>query len=204
MTDEWPSPPPPAQPPAYEVESGATDWASLYAGWYEWVTTNLGSDPKRAAAAANAAMDSAAHGRGFNDAAQAARRAWASAAGGAFRSAAGELGEADGASRGSSSKFPVLSAFATLAIAVVLEIDWLHLPICGPSGVQTAGDRLLYSPAVLVFGSIVTAVLMRIYSRAGWCPQVALVALGVVLATGVFMFDSVAMFGATFCSGPSF
>ena len=48
----------------------------LYQKWHDWVTVNLGRDVNLAAAAANAAADAAADGRGFNAAAEAARRAW--------------------------------------------------------------------------------------------------------------------------------
>jgi uncharacterized RDD family membrane protein YckC len=53
----------------------------LYRGWFDWVTTNLGRDSKLAAIAATAATDAAEQGRGFNNAAEAARMAWAGAAG---------------------------------------------------------------------------------------------------------------------------
>jgi hypothetical protein len=45
-----------------------------------WVTTNLGRDPKLAEIAATAATETAMQGQGFNNAAAAARLAWADAA----------------------------------------------------------------------------------------------------------------------------
>ena len=48
----------------------------LYANWLAWATKNLGASPTQAAAAANAAADTAAHGDGFNAAAIAARAAF--------------------------------------------------------------------------------------------------------------------------------
>ena len=48
----------------------------LYANWLAWATTNLGASPTQAAAAANAAADTAVHGDGFNAAAIAARAAF--------------------------------------------------------------------------------------------------------------------------------
>jgi hypothetical protein len=48
----------------------------LDAGWYDWVTSNLGRDPARAAAATRAAAAAASEGRGFNAAADAARASW--------------------------------------------------------------------------------------------------------------------------------
>lgn len=48
----------------------------LYANWFAWATSNLGSDPQQAAAAANAAADVAVHGDGYTAAENAARAAW--------------------------------------------------------------------------------------------------------------------------------
>src|SRR5258706_4309493 len=48
----------------------------LDAGWYDWVTSNLGRDPARASAATRAAADAVSQGRGFNAAADAARASW--------------------------------------------------------------------------------------------------------------------------------
>ena len=48
----------------------------LDAGWYDWVTSNLGRDPARAAAATRAAVEAVSQGRGFNAAADAARASW--------------------------------------------------------------------------------------------------------------------------------
>jgi uncharacterized RDD family membrane protein YckC len=52
----------------------------LYRGWFDWVSTNLGRDSKLAGIAATAATDAAEQGRGFNNAAEVARMAWANAA----------------------------------------------------------------------------------------------------------------------------
>jgi hypothetical protein len=48
----------------------------LDAGWYDWVTSNLGRDPVRAAAATRAAAEAVAQGHGFNAATDAARASW--------------------------------------------------------------------------------------------------------------------------------
>jgi hypothetical protein len=48
----------------------------LDAGWYEWVTDNLGRDQARATAATRAASAAIAQGLGFNAAANAARASW--------------------------------------------------------------------------------------------------------------------------------
>lgn len=102
------------------------------------------------------------------------------------------------------SPLPWLSALGTLVVAAVLESSWLSLPACEPSSYQVASDRLLYAPAALVVGGILTAALMRVHNRSGCFPQLALVAGAVVLATGLFLFDSAAMFGMSFCNGPAF
>jgi hypothetical protein len=48
----------------------------LYQNWCEWVIANLGRDPALVVAAANAAVDTASEGKGFEAAAEAARVAW--------------------------------------------------------------------------------------------------------------------------------
>jgi hypothetical protein len=53
-----------------------TDREDLYRNWVGWVQVNLGRDPRVAEIAANAAANAAEEGRGFNQAAEAARAAW--------------------------------------------------------------------------------------------------------------------------------
>ena len=54
---------------------------ALYERWFEWVSLNLGRDPRLASMAASAAADAAVGGSGFNAAADAARAAWSTHAG---------------------------------------------------------------------------------------------------------------------------
>jgi hypothetical protein len=56
------------------------DREELHRNWVGWVTTNLGRDTRLAEIAATAATDAAELGQGFNNAAEAARIAWADAA----------------------------------------------------------------------------------------------------------------------------
>ena len=56
------------------------DREDLYRNWVGWVTTKLGRDARLAEIAATAATDAAELGRGFDNAAEAARIAWADAA----------------------------------------------------------------------------------------------------------------------------
>jgi hypothetical protein len=56
------------------------DREDLHRNWLGWVTTNLGRDARLAEIAASAATDAAGQGRGFNNATEAARIAWADAA----------------------------------------------------------------------------------------------------------------------------
>src|SRR5260370_27175066 len=51
----------------------------LYRNWADWVTTNLGRDTRLGEIAARAGVDAAERGLGFNNAATAARMAWATA-----------------------------------------------------------------------------------------------------------------------------
>jgi hypothetical protein len=52
----------------------------LYRNWLDWVTTTVGHDPRLAEIATSAATDVAELGQGFDNAAGAARTAWAEAA----------------------------------------------------------------------------------------------------------------------------
>ena len=185
---------PPALPSSEPVEKLASPTEALWNRWYEWVTTHLGRDPERAAAAASAAADIAAQGSGFNRAADAARAAWVGR----------EIQGVKNLHAERRSPHPWLSGLGTLVVAVGVEIWWLGLPACEASSLRVLTDSLLYAPAVLVVGGILTAALMRIYNRAGCFPQLALIVLALALATGVFLSDSFLMFGATFCNGPTF
>ncbi len=190
MTDEATALP--SSEPAAKLASSRE---ALYDLWYDWVTTHIGREPERAAAAASAAADLAARGGGFNPAADAARAAWDGR----------EIQGAEKIPAEPRSPLPWLSALGTLVLAVVVETWWLGLPGCGPSSAQMLTDKLPYAPAVLVVGGIFTAVLMRIFNRAGWAAQIALVVAAVIFATGVFVFDSFALGLAAFgCGGMAF
>ena len=66
------------EPPLSTEEPEAISGERLYLRWLEWVTINLGPNGRRAATAAQAAIDATLQGAGFDSAADAARKAWLS------------------------------------------------------------------------------------------------------------------------------
>ena len=100
----------------------------LDAGWYEWVTANLGRDPARAEAATRAAAHAVAKGSGFNAAADAARASWES----------DRLAHVIAAARAAPSSVPgALIAATALAVGGAVASIALILWISRPAGTCT-------------------------------------------------------------------
>ena len=148
----------------------------LDAGWHDWVTSNLGRDPVRAAAATRAASDAVAQGRGFNAAADAARASWNADR---LAQVAAVIGPDPGSLPGSLIAAAALAVGGALAsIALIL---WM-VPPTAPCTDYCPGTRNLAYTFLL--GNVVVAALhgslfllmWRRRAAAAWWTSVTLVA----------------------------
>lgn len=116
------------------------DREDLYQNWVGWVTTNLGRDTRLAEIAASAASDAAEHGRGFNDAAEAARIAWADATRARSTSDVPQP-------RGEPSVMPA-QRLALGVIAAVLVTSGVMLGLGGPGGPESLSKAAWLGAAI--------------------------------------------------------
>ena len=127
----------------------------LYRNWYEWVTDNLGCDPKRASIAAQAATELAARGGTFAAAADAARVEWT---GGGGRAESQQLiSEAGPRHVAYVAKASPWVGPGLLALPLLLEV----LAIVGVfAGASSSGDLFAVSIGVLFLGVPIAYVLI--------------------------------------------
>lgn len=155
----------------------------LDAGWHDWVTSNLGHDPARAAAATLAAAEAVSQGRGFNAATDAARASWE-----AYR-----LAQIAQVSRADPSSVPgalILAGALAVggALASIILILWISPPTAACTDLCPSFRFIAYlflSGNVAVAG-LHTGLFLLMWRRraaAAWWASVTLVALTLLFDT---------------------
>jgi len=154
----------------------------LDAGWYEWVTANLGRDPERAEAATRAAAEAVAKGSGFNAAADAARASWES----------DRLAQVIAASRAAPPTVPGALIAATAlavggAVASIALILWMYPP-AGTCTDYCPGIRQIAN--VFLWGNVAIASLHASLFLLMWLRRAAVAWwAGVTLVGAILLFD---------------
>ena len=154
----------------------------LDAGWYDWVTSNLGRDPARAAAATRAAAEAVAKGRGFNAAADAARASWES----------DRLAQAVAANRAAPSTIPDPLVAATAvavggALASIALILWMYPPTAACTNYCPGIRQVTY---VFLWGNVAIAGLHASLFLLMWRRRAAVAWWASVILVGtILLFD---------------
>ena len=167
----------------------------LLAKWVEWVTDNLGRDPGRARAAAEAATDQTLNGAGFSAAASAAREAWAGTGSRPGRSMGLETTArfASSAGRHRDRLSPAIGSGLGCAGIIATGFGALAATFFTVEDLPGAGPVLLLSIIAAAIGILI----LWVWTAAGAAVMIASADLAVAEVAVVTFRDHQSFFGAT-------